>query len=163
VEFNGQKVDDVSDLTNFAAITPPGSEVNLKIIQDGKPKTVEVKLQEFPEQQAQQIEEEVKQNLGLSVKELTPNIVRRFNIDQNEGVIISDIMQGSVAGNADLKVGDIIVEINNKTINNLDEYSAALKEVKPGDIALFMVKRGGNTLYAALRVPNDDSSDTQDK
>jgi len=163
VEFNGQKVDDVSDLTNFAAITPPGSEVNLKIIQDGKPKTVEVKLQEFPEQQAQQIEEEVKQNLGLSVKELTPNIVRRFNIDQNEGVIISDIMQGSVAGNADLKVGDIIVEINNKTINNLDEYSAALKEVKPGDIDLFMVKRGGNTLYAALRVPNDDSSDTQDK
>ena len=162
VEFDGQKVDDVSDLTNFAAVTPPGSEATLKIIQDGKEKTVTVKLQEFPEQRSD-IDEQVRENLGLTVKQLTPNIVKRFNIDQNEGVIIADVLQGSPAGEAGLKVGDIVLEINKKQIKTLADYSDALKDVKAGDTALFLVKRGGNTIYAALRVLKDPNSETEDK
>jgi serine protease Do len=161
VEFDGQKVDDISDLTNFAAVTPPGSEATLKIIQDGKEKTVTVTLQEFPEQRTD-IDEQVRENLGLTVKQLTPNIVKRFNIDQDEGVIIADVLQGSPAGDAGLKVGDIVIEINKMPIKTLADYSDALEDVKAGDTALFLVKRGGNTIYAAVRVLKDPNSRTED-
>jgi len=161
VEYDGHKVDDVSDLTNMAAVTPPGTEVDVKVIQDGKTKIVKVKLEEFPEQEAQ-LKDEVRKSLGLTVKQLTPNIVRRFKINQNEGVIIADVDQGSTAGDAGLKPKDIILEINKKLIKTLADYSAALEHVKPGDTALFLVKRGDNTIYAALRIKKDDTDNNNE-
>ena len=160
VEYDGQKVNDVSDLTNMAAVTPPGTEVNVKVIQDGKTKNMIVKLEEFPDQEAQ-VKDEVRKSLGLTVRQLTPKIVKRFNIDHDEGVIIADVDQGSVAGYAGLKPGDIILEINKKPINTLANYSAVLEDVKPGDTALFLVKRGNNTIYAALRIRKDDKNEGQ--
>ncbi|MCZ6791516.1 MAG: DegQ family serine endoprotease [Candidatus Dadabacteria bacterium] len=160
VEYDGQKVNDVSDLTNMAAVTPPGTEVSVKVIQDGKTKNMKVKLEKFPDQEAQ-VKDEVRKSLGLTVRQLTPKIVKRFNIDHDEGVIIADVDQGSVAGYAGLKPGDIILEINKKPINTLANYSAVLEDVKPGDTALFLVKRGNNTIYAALRIRKDDKNEGQ--
>ena len=160
VEYDGQKVNDVSDLTNMAAVTPPGTEVSVKVIQDGKTKNMKVKLEEFPDQEAQ-VKDEVRKSLGLTVRQLTPKIVKRFNIDHDEGVMITDVDQGSVAGDAGLKPGDIILEINKKPINTLANYSAVLEDVKPGDTALFLVKRGNNTIYAALRIRKDDKNEGQ--
>ncbi len=160
VEYDGQKVNDVSDLTNMAAVTPPGTEVSVKVIQDGKTKNMKVKLEKFPDQEAQ-VKDEVRKSLGLTVRQLTPKIVRRFNIDHDDGVIIADVDQGSVAGDAGLKPGDIILEINKKPINTLANYSAVLEDVKPGDTALFLVKRGNNTIYAALRIRKDDKNEGQ--
>lgn len=158
VEFNGKKVTNVSDLTNLAAETAPGSEVDVKIIEDGKTKTVKVTLEEFPDQRVQ-MENEVRENLGIRVKKLTPDIAKRFNLDQDDGVIISNVQQGSSAADAGLKVGDIILEIDKKPINTLDDYSQALDKVKSGDTALFLVKRGSNTIYSAIRVPKDEKED----
>ncbi|MEE8044253.1 MAG: DegQ family serine endoprotease [Thermodesulfobacteriota bacterium] len=160
VEYDGQKVNDVSDLTNMAAVTPPGTEVSVKVIQDGKTKNMKVKLEKFPDQEAQ-VKDEVRKSLGLTVRQLTPKIVKRFNIDHDDGVIIADVDQGSVAGDARLKPGDIILEINKKPINTLANYSAVLEDVKPGDTALFLVKRGNNTIYAALRIRKDDKNEGQ--
>jgi len=163
VEYDGQKVDDVSDLTNMAAVTAPGTEVDVKVIQDGKAKTVKVTLQEFPEQEAQ-AEDEVRKSLGLTVRQLTPKIVKRFKISQDEGVIIAGVDQGSTAGDAGLKPGDIILDVNKQPIKTLADYSAALGDLNPGDTALFLVKRGDNTIYAALRIKKDDKVDkSEDK
>ncbi len=161
VEFNGKKVSDVSDLTNFAAETPPGSEVDLKIIEDGKEKTVRVTLGNFPDQKGR-IESKVNENLGIRVKQITPQIAQKFNLSQEQGVIISDLQQGSPASLAGIKIGDIILQINKKQINSLSEYSDALNAIKPGDTALFQVKRGNNTLFAAVRVDKDDSQEKKE-
>lgn len=158
IEFNGKKVTNVSDLTNLAAETAPGSEVDVKIIEDGKTKTVKVTLEEFPDQRVQ-MENEVRENLGIRVKKLTPEIAKRFNLEQDDGVIIANVQQGSAAGDAGLKVGDIILEIDKKSIKTLDDYSEALEKVKSGDTALFLVKRGSNTIYSALRVAKDENED----
>jgi len=161
VEFNGKKVKDVSDLTKLAAETAPGSDVDVKIVEDGKTKTIKVKLEEFPDQKAQ-IENEVRENLGIRVKKLTPEIAKRFNLDQDDGVIISNVQQGSDAGDAGLQPGDIILEIDKKPINTLDSYSEALENVKSGDTALFLVKRGSNTIYSAIRVSEDENEDKKE-
>lgn len=161
VEYNGKKVKDISDLTNLAAETPPGTAVDVVIIEDGKTKTIKVTLEEFPDQRVQ-MENEVRENLGIRVKKLTPEIAKRFNLDQDDGVIISNVQQGSTAGDAGLKPGDIILEIDKKPINTLDNYSEALENVKSGDTALFLVKRGSNTIYSALRVSEDESEEKKE-
>lgn len=161
VEFNGKKVKDISDLTNLAAETAPGTEVDVKIIEDGKTKTIKVKLEEFPDQKAQ-ITNEIRENLGIRVKKLTPEIAKRFNLVKDSGVIISNVQQGSAAADAGLKIGDIIVEIDKKPIETLDDYSKALESVKSGDTALFLVNRGGNTIYSALRVNKTKDTDKKE-
>ncbi len=158
VEYDGQPVNDVSDLTNMAAVTAPGTEVDVKVVQDGKPKNVKVTLAEFPEQEAQ-VKDEVRKGLGLTVRQLTPNIVKRFKLSQDEGVIIANVERGSAAGDAGLKPGDIVLEINKEPIDTLADYSSALEDVNPGDTALFLVKRGQNTIYAALRIKDGDKED----
>ena len=161
IEFDGKKVNDVSDLTNYAAETAPGTEVDIKIIEDGKTKTLKVKLGNFPDQR-DRIESEVNENLGIRVKQITPQIAQRFNLTQENGIIISDLQQGSPASLAGLKIGDIILKINKKDTNTLSEYSDALGAIKAGDTALFQVKRGNNTLFAAVRVNKDDNKDQKE-
>ncbi|MEM7008967.1 MAG: DegQ family serine endoprotease [Thermodesulfobacteriota bacterium] len=161
IEFDGKKVTDVSDLTNYSAETAPGTKVEVKVIEDGKTKTLTVTLGEFPDQKTK-IESEINENLGIRVKQISPDIAKRFNLSQDKGIIISDIQQGSAASLAGLKLADIILKIDKSSISTLQDYSKALDKIKPGDTVLFQVIRGNNSLFVAVRVPEDKSED-QDK
>lgn len=153
VEFEGKKVDDVSDLTTMAAVAEPGTEVNIKLIHDGKPRDVTVKLAEAPDDGVPAEEEEkAEEHLGLSVKEVNPQIARRFNLDVDKGVIISEVADGSPAEDAGLRPGDIILEIDKIGITDLNQYAQAVSNAKAGSTILILVKRADTTVYAALRV-----------
>jgi serine protease Do len=157
VEFEGRKVDDVSDLTTMAAVAEPGTEVKVKLIHDGKPVDVKVRLTEFPDEEvAAEESDSAEEELGLGVKELNPQIARRFNLDADKGVIVTDVLDGSPADDAGLRPGDIILEIDKNHISDLSQYSSAVSKAKPGGTVLILVKRGDNTIYAALRVAGED-------
>ncbi len=79
-----------------------------------------------------------------------------MNLPESEGVVISDVQRGSIAGIAGLKPGDIILEIDKTEIATLAEYSKVIEGIKPGDTVLFQVMRGNNTLYSAVRVPKGE-------
>jgi aminopeptidase YwaD len=65
---------------------------------------------------------------------------------QVEGVQLSGVRPGSPAEKAGLKAGDIIVKFGGKTIRNVQEYTIALTEHKPGDEVEIVVKRGNETV-----------------
>jgi serine protease Do len=160
VEYEGKKIDDVTDLTTMAAVTQPGTKVSMKLIHDGKEKDISLVLTEFPEEEATAEEQDkLEEQLGLSVKELTPQIIKRFNLNVDKGVIIADIAEGSAAVDAGLRPGDVILEIDKHHIANLNDYTSAISHRKPGSTMLFLVKRGDNTIYAALRVGNEKDAD----
>ena len=155
LEFDGKKVNEVSDLTNMAAVAEPGADVNIKLLHDGQQKDLTVKLTEFPDETAPAEEEaKVEEQLGLSVKELNPQIARNYNLGIETGVIITDVANGGPADDAGLRPGDVIIEIDKKKITNLDQYTSAISVVKPGGTLLVLVKRGDNTVFSALRVPD---------
>ncbi|MFK8011843.1 MAG: Do family serine endopeptidase [Marinicellaceae bacterium] len=57
-------------------------------------------------------------SLGIEVQDITANLARAFNLNQNSGVIITDIEPDSPADLAGLKPGDIISHLNNNRIKN---------------------------------------------
>ena len=153
LEFDGKKVDEVSDLTNMAAVAEPGSDVTIKLLHDGKPRDLTIKLTEFPEEAApEETEASAEEYLGLSVQEVNPQIARNFNLNTETGVVITDVAPGSPAADAGLRPGDVIIEMDKKSISNLEQYSSAISGAKPGSTVLILVKRGDNTIYSALRV-----------
>ncbi len=153
-EFNGQQINDMQELPRLVAATPPGTEVTLKFLRNGKEQTARLKLGELPEEIAKSGPggQQVEKNLGLVVQEISPEMQRRLGIQDSQGVIITNVESGSIAEEAGLRPGDVILEINKRQIKNLDDYRKAIDSVKSGQTALLLVKRDKNTLYVALRV-----------
>ena len=57
-------------------------------------------------------EEDAETRVGIRVQNITDELARRFDLDEREGVIISEIERGSVASREGLRRGDIILEVN---------------------------------------------------
>jgi serine protease Do len=152
LDFNGKKVDEVHDLTGMVAQMAPGSEVDVKVLRNGEESDLKVTLGKLPDTVAGSSEEEIKEELGITANEITPQIASQLNLGESEGVVITGVERGSVAAEVGLRPGDVILEISKMPIKNLDDYRSAMDEVKQGDSALFLVKRGENTLYIGLKI-----------
>jgi S1-C subfamily serine protease len=66
------------------------------------------------------------------------------------GVRFADIRPGSPAAKAGLKAGDILTEFGGKPIQNLYDFTYALRARKPGDEVLVRVLRSGQTIEAKV-------------
>ena len=65
---------------------------------------------------------------------------------QVEGVQLNAVRAGSPAAKAGLQPGDIIVKFGDRTVRNVNDYTYALQDHKPGDVVELRIKRGSETL-----------------
>ena len=65
-----------------------------------------------------------------------------FGQVEHGGVKFSDVRDGSPAGKAGFRAGDVLVEFDGKTIDNLYDFTYALRAHKPGDKVTVTVLRG---------------------
>ena len=63
--------------------------------------------------------------------------------DDLKGVLFADVQNNSPAAKAGLKQGDLMVEFDGKPIQNLYDFTYALRAKKPGDVVEVAVKRNG--------------------
>ncbi len=156
VKFNGVEVRDPDHLKLLVADTRPGVKVPVVINRGGKEKTLTVVLgeREGKTEAAPQVSQ-ITDKLGFKVSNLTPDLARQFGYENVKGVIITDVDPTSEAARKGLRVGDLIKEVNRKKVSNVSEFSKALKEVKPGDVVLFLAQRGKNNFFVALEIPKE--------
>jgi S1-C subfamily serine protease len=93
-----------------------------------------------------------KEKLGLSVREMTPDLARRFRMDYEPGILVVQVQEGSAADEAGIQEGDLIKEVNRKSVRDLKTYQNQISGVKKGGNILFRIKRGGMNLFVSLRV-----------
>jgi serine protease Do len=92
-----------------------------------------------------------KGELGLTVQRLTPQMAESLGLDKTEGVVVTAVEPGSVADEAGIRRGDVIMEVDRKGIRNLDDYKKAVAGIRKGRGVLFLVRRGDSTLFLALK------------
>lgn len=149
VRYGDAELTEMSDLPGMVADTPVGEKVRITVIREGKRKELSVKVGELKdEQQAESFSENEKENIGIIVREITPEFARSYGLPVSSGVIITDIEPGSAAAESGLMKGDIVVEVNRKKVQTLNDYDAAVRQNR-GSI-LFLVKRGRSTLWVAV-------------
>ena len=56
--------------------------------------------------------------LGVIMQNLTPDLARAFGLDRHQGVVISQVVEGSAAEKAGLKAGDVVAKINGVTVKS---------------------------------------------
>jgi len=152
VGFNGNEIKDFSDLTKLVALSDPGSKVSLTILRNGEKSSIEITLGELKDTQKKPTELSSAKELDMEVQEITPDLANRYNLSQNKGVIITNVARGTEAWEAGFRPGDIILQIDKKQINGLDDYNEALRNTGTDKLALFLVKRGDTTLYIGYKL-----------
>ena len=70
--------------------------------------------------------------------------------DDLTGVLFSDVTPNSPAAKAGLKAGDLMVQFDGKKIDNLYDFTYALRAKKPGDVVTVVVKRNGQDVKATV-------------
>jgi serine protease Do len=151
VLFNGHAVKDMEDLPKIVAATTPNSVVDVEVIREGSKKTLQVTIEVLKNSQPLVVAKAA-DPLGMQVQDITKELAQSLQLEDTQGVLVSDVTPGNSAAESGIRRGDVIAEMNRNPVNNIQDYQRLLGSVKKEASVLFLVKRGGTTIYIAVKV-----------
>ena len=77
-----------------------------------------------------QSHEDRKDPYGLSLQEITPDLAKYLALESGKGVMVSGVQKGSRAASEGLRIGDIIVEVDGRIVEDVRFFEKAFKESK---------------------------------
>jgi Do/DeqQ family serine protease len=150
VKLQGKPVKDLEGFRRMVAATPPGTEVEIEVLREGKRHTLKARLIEAPEEEVSlEPERPVKEWLGLMVRDLTPD--ERAQLGE-KGVIVQGLLDNSQAARAGIKPGDVIIEIQGQEVQNLADYNRIRKELSGRkEPVILRIRRDDSRIFLAVR------------
>jgi serine protease Do len=157
VGVNGQYVKDQNDLRFKIADIQPGTKIELKIIRDGKDMMLTATVAELQAQSQRQAQLKPGKDVGITVTELTAATARRYGYRTRDGLLVTDVAQGSEAERKLLEAGDIILEVNRTKVSTVDQWDKILEKAPAGTVLMLLVRREGNgqsqDIIVTVRIP----------
>jgi len=135
----------------------------VKLLRDKQERTVNVTVDELDldnegtrsrstRETSSEPDEESAEKFGITMNTLTPEQAQRLRAPSDaQGVLISEVEQGSPAFRAGLAGGDIITRINRQPVRTVQEASRALGTVPSGSTAFILVLRRGQEQFFTVR------------
>ncbi len=150
IRLNGKKMHETSGFRNAIATEGYGRIVNLEVVRNGHRLQIPVKLGKLPEDQgriARRSKKSGKSSFGVHVTPVDRRSRNRWNLPNEirSGVIIAEVRPGSRADTLGIKKGDVIIEVNRRTVSSANDFLRAYKAAKR-KLAL-LVYRDGMTSY----------------
>ncbi len=151
IALNGKKMDSVRDLQIAIMRTKPGTVVTLTVIREGKKREIKVKIGELPERGVTRQRDYEGEDLGLSLRDLTPQERARIGV---EGVLVVGVEPGSLAHRSGLRPGDVIMRVNYRKVRTVQEFKRLIENLKEmgKTKVLLLVRRGESNLYLVLNL-----------
>lgn len=159
VEFDGKPVENPTQLRNAVAQTVIGRKATVKVMRDKRLRSLEVTIAEQPKTVAQAGSEEEGGSArpagllaDIEVRELNSDLASRLGLGGSErGVAIVRVRADSVAEEAGLKEGDLILEVNRMPVPSLTVYERAVSKLSKDQPVLLLIKRQGRTSFITLK------------
>ena len=154
VQFNGTKIDKVSDLPRLVGNTKPGSKVSLTIFRRGKQQQLAITVADVPadESQVAQAPEASgatanAKTLGLRVTDLTAAQKKALGV--RGGVQVAEA--GGPAARAGMRPGDVVLAIANTEVASVKDFEAALAKADQSKPVNVLVRRDEWAQYLLIR------------
>jgi serine protease Do len=151
VLFNRQPVAKSHDLPRMVASTPVGKVVPIQVIRDGKPLDLSVRIGEMKGEEPAEADNPAQNQLGISVQNLPADSDRKTGPESGGGVRVSDVIPGSPAAEAGLRVGDIIREVNRKPVANVSEWVREIESSSNRESILLRIERNRASLFVTVK------------
>jgi serine protease Do len=152
LEMDGKKIEGLQQFKNTVAMIKPGTTVTLLVFRDGEKLKKKVRIGSLGDSPFATDVSEIGHQLGLQVQELTNELARQFGYDPKEGVIVSEVTPESIAAEAGIRPGMLIVSINRREVSSVAEFNLALEETAKTRKALVLVKYDNFVQYVVLRL-----------
>jgi serine protease Do len=153
-EINAKKIsavyrEELPKIRLLVSKLPINEKISLTVLENGREKEyqIEAKVQGKISGKEVQCDE-----WGISVEEITPHISRNFQLEKESGVLVSGVRRGSLADEAKIRDGFIIVSIDNDPVKNLAEFEKKYNEIKSTSKAhLVRLKIGRINNFAIIK------------
>jgi serine protease Do len=97
--------------------------------------------------------------LGVTIQQLTPELAKQFNLKEEYGALVGDVIENSPAENAGIMRGDVIIEFQGKKVTDPFTLRNTVANTKPGTKVKIKVIREGyeETLTAIIgELPSEE-------
>ena len=134
----GALVDYHGDLIgiNTAIISPAGGNIGIGFaVPSNMARAIMIQLIQFGKVQ--------RGRLGVNIQDITPELSQALNLKTDVGVLITQIEPNSAAERAGLKIGDIIVGLNNHPTLSANEVRNSIALMRVGDQIELSIYRDG--------------------
>lgn len=158
---DGQPVTTDTQLQHEILKKKIGQTVDLGIWRKGQTMKIAVTTGELPNDIGQPAaleptppsapQEEATNKFGLQVQDLTKEIASRLKLKAQQGVIVTDVDENSIAAAQGIQREDVITEVDGRAVTNVASFRDALTKADPTrGVLLYLDRKGGRT-FAVLK------------
>ena len=145
-KFNGQPVNNSSDLLAMTASANPGSTADLEILRNGQHLNIKVPIEQRPADLsftpgAPRTTPSDSTLRGVAVQNLTPSLRQQLELPSDvHGVVVTNVDPNSPAAQK-LEEGDVILSVNHKDVNSVNDFNKLAASAK-GEVLLRIIHQG---------------------
>jgi serine protease Do len=152
VEFNGRPINESADLPPLVGQTKIGVAAKLKVVREGEIRDMSVVIGELPEERLAASgtapPAATPGLLGMQLRDLTPEERTEQGIEY--GALVEKVEPGD-ASRADIRAGDVILQIDRKAVKSADDAREILRGLEKGSSVPVLVRRGGGSIFLVLK------------
>jgi serine protease Do len=165
LSMNGTNVESGAQLRRMIRETPAGRVVTLGVSRDGQPLTLKVQLADrhksmawgpkpkdfkfdMPNMPAMPdfdmpvsvVVAHSSMRSGLTVENITPQLGEFFGVKNGKGVLVRSVEKNSRAEKSGFRAGDVIVRVNDQTVNDTSDFSHAIRSTTNGTVTVGIIR-----------------------
>jgi len=156
IAVNDKPVKKVSQLQKYVMRNPPGTKIKITVIRDGKRKDIYVKTTSWDGEDVTSANmQDMEVKYGIIVKDITPDLVEKYRIPKVPyGVFVLGVKYGSVAEEAGIRSGDVILTINRRPVRSAKDFWKAIKKAEKSgeDTVLLFIQRGSSKIFTVMPI-----------
>ena len=90
--------------------------------------------------------------LGIWIQNLDKNLAESFDLESTDGALVGKVAEGSPADEGGLEEGDIVLEVDGRSIKDTDDLRNTIANITPGNKAKLLVLRDGREKKISIHV-----------
>jgi serine protease Do len=151
--FRGKDVPSASEFRNAVANTPIGQDIPVTVLRKGQPQTFTIKIGNM-EGATRLLATSLKDRLGAEFRALTPKEAEGYGVNPDQGVAVVWLDPNGPLAKVGFEVGDMILEVNGKSIEGVQGLVDAVGTMRPGKIVTLLAldHKSGQTGYVQIVV-----------
>ena len=153
LKYNGTPISRTSELLNYLNRSVPNQSIQLEVLRDDKRRNITATVSTAPDDTPAKNNPDTAAKgpvLGVSIRDLS--LAEQRQLDIKGGVLIQEVRRGGSAAQARIMPGDVIVQLNNTTIQNANQFVETVSTLKQGTVARVVIIRQGQRAIIGMRI-----------
>ena len=153
LKYNGTPISRTSELLNYLNRSVPNQSIQLEVLRDDKRRNITATVSTAPDDTPAKNNPDTAAKgpvLGVSIRDLS--VAEQRQLDIKGGVLIQEVRRGGSAAQARIMPGDVIVQLNNTTIQNANQFVETVSTLKQGTVARVVIIRQGQRAIIGMRI-----------